>query len=294
MAEEKILIVDDDDTCESLRHTLEAEGYLVEIVESGESALHSISNRTPDLIVSKVMLRDLGGIEMIRQIRANQRWATLPILLYRPLTDQVKREALEAGVHDFLPRPIQATELLARTRGILALSRAEQSILELKRDFDKRLAENAESYESLLRAQNARLAEAEKSRAEIEAAFNTIADAVVVTDREGRIKQFNDSVGVLFNCKPAELFGRYCSELFASEKNCPHWSLPAMPAAVDAEAVGSGEFNGIRLNIHAQRIADPSGQVFGFAHVLRQSRSERMDGSPFRALNKHRRTRGAT
>jgi len=279
MTEEKILIVDDDDNCESLRHTLEAEGYLVEIVESGESALGSISKRTPNLIVSKVMLRDFGGIELIRQIRANQSWSTLPILLYRPLTDQVKREAIDAGVHDFLPRPIQAAELLARTRGILALARAEQSILELKRDFDRRLVENTLSYESLLRAQNARLAEAEKSRAEIEATFNTIADAVVVTDRDGRIKQFNDSVGVLFNCKPAELFGRSCSEMFTSGRGCPHWSLPVMPAAVDVEAVGSGEFDGIRLNIHAQCIADPTGQVFGFAHVLRQSRSERMDGS---------------
>jgi DNA-binding response OmpR family regulator len=294
MAEEKILIVDDDDNCDRLRCTLEAEGYLVEIVESGEGALRSINNRTPDLIVSKVMLRDLGGIELIRQIRANQRWSTLPVLLYRPLTDQVKREALEAGVHDFLPRPIQATDLLARTRGILALARAEQSIQELKRDFDKRLAESTRSYESLLHAQNARLAQAEKSRAEIEATFNAIADAVVVTDRDGRIKRFNDSVRVLFGCKPAELSGRYCSELFASEKSCPHWSLPAMPAAVDIEAVGSGEFNGIRLNIHAQRIADPSGQVFGFAHMLRQARSEEMDGSPSPALNKHRRTRGAT
>ncbi|HWC77061.1 MAG TPA: response regulator [Blastocatellia bacterium] len=192
MANEKILVVDDDaDDRELVRRILHQEGYRVEEVTCGQSALESIGSALPDLVISKMFARGIEGVVLVRRIRAYAGGSTLPILAYTPFTDKTKLEALEAGVNDFLTRPFHAIELLARTRALLAGSQALRRIAQMKREIELKNGERIESLEQSLRVQTALLAEAEKARRELEDALNSISDAVVITDAEGRIKRPN-------------------------------------------------------------------------------------------------------
>ena len=114
----RVLVVDDDRKIGSLlRRALTAEGYIVEVAANGVDGLQAAQDRPPELVILDVMMPGLDGIEVCRRLRAN---SSLPILMLTA-KDEVRDRVigLDAGADDYLVKPFDLEELLARVRAQL-------------------------------------------------------------------------------------------------------------------------------------------------------------------------------
>lgn len=117
-----ILIAEDDRAVrESLHRALRLEGYAAEAVTNGAEALASIGERHPDLLLLDVSMPIVDGLTVARVLRADG--DRVPILMLTARTETRDRVAgLDAGADDYLPKPFELDELLARVRALLRRS----------------------------------------------------------------------------------------------------------------------------------------------------------------------------
>src|ERR687895_2420109 len=114
----RVLVVEDDaDIAGVLRRSLDKEGYQVRIAADGESALEQSSLFTPDAVVLDLGLPKLDGVEVCRRLREE---GDVPILMLtaRDAVD-ARVEGLDSGADDYLVKPFERDELLARIRALL-------------------------------------------------------------------------------------------------------------------------------------------------------------------------------
>jgi two-component system response regulator MprA len=115
----RILVVDDDRAVrESLRRSLQFNGYQVDLATDGQQALESVVSSRPDAMVLDVMMPRLDGLEVCRRLRGTGDDLPILVLTARDLvSDRVA--GLDAGADDYLPKPFALEELLARLRALL-------------------------------------------------------------------------------------------------------------------------------------------------------------------------------
>lgn len=113
-----ILLVDDDiDLTELLSELLSLEGFGVKTVHNGYDALYELEQNSYDLVLLDVMMPILNGVETLKRLR--QRY-TLPVLMLSARNDEIDRVlGLELGADDYLPKPFNDRELMARIKAIL-------------------------------------------------------------------------------------------------------------------------------------------------------------------------------
>jgi two-component system response regulator MprA len=114
----RVLVVEDDDAiADVLRRSLRAEGHEVMSAGDGVEALSLSEQFVPDLVVLDLGLPRLDGIEVCRRIRAE---SDVPILILTARTETEQRvEGLDSGADDYLPKPFERAELLARIRALM-------------------------------------------------------------------------------------------------------------------------------------------------------------------------------
>lgn len=112
-----ILIIDDDvELCDLLHKYLSTEGFTVETVHDGEQGSERACSGSFGLVVLDVMLPRLGGFEVLRKIRSS---SNLPVIMLTARGDDVDRiVGLEMGADDYLPKPFNPRELVARLRAV--------------------------------------------------------------------------------------------------------------------------------------------------------------------------------
>jgi putative two-component system response regulator len=120
-----ILVVDDEpaarDTVEAI---LDGQGYSLLMASNGMQALEIMRNVQPDIVLLDVMMPDMSGFEVCRRVRADSDLAEIPIIILTALDDRKSLlTGLEAGADDFLSKPVDRYELLARLSGIMRLNR---------------------------------------------------------------------------------------------------------------------------------------------------------------------------
>jgi DNA-binding response OmpR family regulator/two-component sensor histidine kinase len=127
-----ILIVDDQPTnLEVICETLSATGLEVAIATSGERALQQIALEQPDLILLDIMMPGMDGFETCRRLKANPVTSDIPVIFMTALADtENKVKALELGAVDYVTKPFQAQEVLARVKTHLQLRRLTQETLQ--------------------------------------------------------------------------------------------------------------------------------------------------------------------
>ena len=130
-AKSTILVVDDEPAGrEVLYGLLTVDGYHVELAQNGIEALQK-ANTTTDLILLDVMMPDIDGFEVCRQLRQNPGLAEVPIIMLTALDDRDSLlEGIEAGADDFLSKPFDRQELRARVRTITRLNRFRRLVTE--------------------------------------------------------------------------------------------------------------------------------------------------------------------
>jgi signal transduction histidine kinase len=143
LKKDRILSVDDtEDNLILVEAILEDEGYHIDSVANGEAALKNVVELPPDLIILDVMMPGINGYEVTRRIRNNPEINYIPILLLTAFDESSVVEGLDAGADDFIRKPFDTEELLARVRSLLRLKHSidEQRKMTLQReDFVSRL-----------------------------------------------------------------------------------------------------------------------------------------------------------
>ena len=125
---QRILVVDDDKSIvKVVRGYLEQAGYQVFTAGDGETALHMLRRERPDLVVLDLMLPERDGWEVTRIVRADQLLAATPIILLTArVEDTDKIVGLELGADDYITKPFNARELVARVGALLRRTKLDR------------------------------------------------------------------------------------------------------------------------------------------------------------------------
>ena len=156
---QRILVVDDVPTnvkllVDILTHT----GYAVATASSGIEALESIARERPDLVLLDVMMPGMNGFQVCQAIRADPAIDFLPVVLVTALDSSERVKGLEAGADDFLTKPVDRPELLARVRSLLRIKslyaevqRQKSELAEWNATLEARVADGVGQLERMSR-----------------------------------------------------------------------------------------------------------------------------------------------
>ena len=146
MANEKILIVDDDQNiCELLRLYLEKEGYAVKSVNDGVSAVNAFKQENPDLTILDIMLPKLDGWQVCREIR---KFSDKPIIMLTAKGETFDKVlGLELGADDYMTKPFDTKEMVARIKAVLRRTSAGPAAESVKEVHYENLSINLTNYE---------------------------------------------------------------------------------------------------------------------------------------------------
>jgi two-component system, OmpR family, alkaline phosphatase synthesis response regulator PhoP len=127
---QRILVVDDDaDIVRLLRAYLELDGYRALVAYDGASALHVLHREHPDLVILDLALPERDGLEVTRIVRSDPTLAATPIIMLTArVEDTDKIVGLEIGADDYMTKPFNPRELMARVRAVLRRAQGETSV----------------------------------------------------------------------------------------------------------------------------------------------------------------------
>jgi len=201
-----ILVVDDTQMILKLiTDILTAEGYRVRPAGSGEIALASVEAGPPELILLDILMPGMDGFEVLRQLKARENCRDIPVIFLSGITEVEQRvEGLELGAVDFISKPFQRDELLARVRNQMELFRLRARLE--RQAADLRLA----NEQLLIEIDERKRAEGalRESEARYRAVTQTANDAIITADDEGIIVSWNQGAEKMFGYSEAEISGR--------------------------------------------------------------------------------------
>jgi two-component system sensor histidine kinase/response regulator len=136
----KILVVDDEDlNVRFLTTFLTRKGFEIDVASTGVEALERIGQSKPDVVLLDAMMPTMDGFEVCRRLRGSEDTRLLPVIMITALhsiEDEVR--ALEAGADDFLPKPINNLELMARLRSLLRIKALHDQLQDSKMQLEEK------------------------------------------------------------------------------------------------------------------------------------------------------------
>ncbi len=263
-----ILIVDDAiQNRKLLEVLLRHEGYLTLSASSSEEALDMISQRTPDLILLDIMLPGMDGYQVAAILKANPATLNIPIIMVTALIDRSARLAgFNAGVEEFLTKPIDQVELHLRVRNLLRLKEFG--------DFQQnhsRILEQKVQEEVL-----ARTADLQRFRT----AMDATADAIFLVDRSSmRFVEVNATACHMFGYTRDELLQAGPTRLDATTREqlaCAYDAIIAAHSTIDATEIQIRHKDGSMLMVEMHRHAQRTGADWIVVCVLRDITERRL------------------
>jgi diguanylate cyclase (GGDEF)-like protein/PAS domain S-box-containing protein len=216
-----ILVVDDTPSALHLMvEMLGRAGYAVRPALSGELAVRSALRNPPELILLDVQMPGMDGFEVCRRLKADSGTAAVPVIFLSALSDTESRvRGLEVGGQDFISKPVQREELLARVRTHLMLGRAMSALDQMCVDLQQRVVERSTDVEELSSSLAEQVAEHHTTARRLQLASRAIDsahDAIIVADSAGIVTSANPAcveltgftVGQLMATRVVDLFER--------------------------------------------------------------------------------------
>ncbi len=135
MAESILVVDDEEDLVELMTFNLERSGFKTHTAFNGKDALEIARNEIPDLVVLDLMLPDVDGLEVYRQLQRDEKTAKIPVIMLTAKADEVDRVVgLELGADDYVTKPFSPREVVLRVKAILrratTTSETPESVLE--------------------------------------------------------------------------------------------------------------------------------------------------------------------
>ncbi|AFZ15118.1 PAS/PAC sensor hybrid histidine kinase [Crinalium epipsammum PCC 9333] len=199
-----ILIIDDTPTnLEILLDFLENHGYKVVVSEDGESAIEMAEYAPPDLILLDIIMPGIDGFETCRRLKANQVTQDIPIIFMTALADNVdKVKGLNLGAVDYITKPLEHEEVLARINIHLRLQNLTKKLIE----------QNVRLEEEIKQRQ-----QAQQKISEQAALLDIATDAIFVQDLSNNIVFWNKGAERLYGWEAEEAIGKNVLELLYKE-----------------------------------------------------------------------------
>lgn len=128
MTNKKVLIVDDEEHIrELIKFNLKKEGYDIEVAVNGTEALNSIREIKFDLILLDLMLPEIDGLEVCKEIRRNEETSDIPVMMITAKGEEFDKVlGLELGADDYITKPFSIRELMARVKALLRRSNVKK------------------------------------------------------------------------------------------------------------------------------------------------------------------------
>jgi two-component system, cell cycle sensor histidine kinase and response regulator CckA len=200
-----ILIVDDlPDNLRLLRDALQGESYKVRSCTTGAMALRGAKAANPDVILLDIKLPDYDGYEVCRQLKADEKTAHIPVIFLSALTNTLdKVQGFAVGGADYITKPFQIEEVLARVETHLSIQRLQQSLQEKNLRLQQEIAEHQRTQAALFY---------EKELAQF--TLKSIGDAVITTDAQGYVNSLNPVAESLTGWHRNEAQGLHLFDVF--------------------------------------------------------------------------------
>lgn len=119
----KIMVIDDEgDLLRMVRIRLEANGYEVVTLESGEGVLEKVKAEKPDLVLLDIVMSGKSGYDVCRELKADQTTAGIPVIVFTahyPGEEDFKKRAADIGADDYILKPFEAQALLAKIEALI-------------------------------------------------------------------------------------------------------------------------------------------------------------------------------
>ncbi|TFW29368.1 EAL domain-containing response regulator [Duganella callida] len=267
----EVLIVEDTPASLKLLSDLLTEaGYYVRQAPNGELALWTAQSRPPELILLDVRMPGIDGFEVCRRLKASPELSRVPVIFLsaqHDTDDKVRGFAL--GAVDFIAKPFQTEEILARTDAHVRLGRAQKALAAERALLEERVAERTAE---LAKEVEQRRANEEFLRLASQV-FEATQDAIVVADPHGHIVATNPAFTQISGYTAKEVLGRSVALLHAGEPDAA--SFAAMVQAVAKSGHWSGEILARRKNgdiypglLSASVVRDEAGQLINHVAVF--------------------------
>jgi PAS domain S-box-containing protein len=266
---QEILVVDDTvASLQLLADILGSQGYRVRPASSGRLALRSVAIARPDLILLDVKMPDMDGYEVCRRLKADEASRDIPVIFISALYGTAEKvRGFDAGGVDYITKPFQRGEVLARVRTHLELRRLQE---QMKKAY--------EEVELQVRQRTAELAKTNKDLRESErkfkAIFENIQDGYLLEDMDGTIMLVNPSSAAILGYDTSEeLIGRnLAADVYAHPADRKELkSILEKEGRVDDYALEfrrkNGEHITISCNVHL--VKDASGQPVALEGLFR-------------------------
>jgi diguanylate cyclase (GGDEF)-like protein/PAS domain S-box-containing protein len=293
----EVLIVEDTPaSLKLLSDLLTSAGYHVRQAPTGELALWTAQSRPPELILLDIRMPGIDGFEVCRRLKESAALRHVPVIFLsaqHDTDDKVRGFAL--GGVDFIAKPFQAEEILARTETHVRLGRAQQQLAAERAHLEERVAERTAALSELARdlEQEIQVRRAnEESLRLSDRVFEAGQDAIIITDANGCIVKTNPAFSGMTGYSAQEVLGREALLLK------PDYSDPAKAAELIEAMAGAGHWSGEVINrrkdderYHAwmdvSTLYGPGGEVVNRVAVIRDISERKAEQDMIDFLSHH-------
>ncbi|MDS3859517.1 response regulator [Thermosynechococcaceae cyanobacterium BACA0444] len=197
-----ILVVDDtQENLEVLSALLELEGYEVRMAINGEMALMGVEAEPPDLILLDIMMPDLDGYEVCQRLKSHPKTKALPIIFISALDDVFdKVKAFQAGAVDYISKPFQAEEVLARVKNQLTIANLEKSL----RQKNALLNKQNEQLHQIVEERRELVTSLQEMEEKSRQMFDQAIIGIYQRSPEGRYFKLNDALAQIYGYVSAQ------------------------------------------------------------------------------------------
>ncbi len=237
----KILCVDDDQrNLRLLEGLLLPEGYELIFALSGEEALAKVLSGEPELMLLDIIMPGMSGLEVLARLRSDMHTRLLPVVLLTALRDEDDRiKGIEAGCDDFISKPFDRAELLARVRTLLKIT------------FYRRALDEKEKFETVIRQ---------------------MSEGVIVCDPQGVVVNINDSARKYFDLhdgQKANFFDLVFKEYFSSICRDAVMDFSSGHRNFDLIRVATSKFKPLYLEVNLDVLKNSQNEICNIIFTVR-------------------------